>query len=222
LKFYARLGWVPIPAPAILLPTGVLIDDELHTTYGIQEHLRHLHAEDIDELCKKDVRTLAMDVHKASNFGEDSVLTILPTTDLIGWQHARAEFLGKKIYNKEPTIKGAFHSPNAWIYWHHDFRKQRLFIQRVRILDELKDERRDVLAALILCAIREAQSWKLPVVVIWGVGSELGGVFDILRSKFEGLTPMLQAQRRETISVRWRGGESNKTTISPNEHYAWN
>jgi hypothetical protein len=85
-----------------LLPTGVFIDDELYTMYDIQEHLRHLRTEDMDELCKKDVRTLAIDINKARNSGEDSILTILPTTGLIGWQHARAEFLGKKIYNKEP------------------------------------------------------------------------------------------------------------------------
>ncbi|CAG5158630.1 uncharacterized protein ALTATR162_LOCUS5176 [Alternaria atra] len=219
--FYARLGWSPIPAPAIVLSTDLSIDNELHTTYGMQKHLSYLRAEDIDELCKEDIRTLVLEIDKARTPGRNTILTVLPTTDLIGWQHTRAEFYGMKIHKKSPTIKGAFHSSNAWIYWHHDFRKQRLFVQRVRILDGLEGEKSDVLSALLLCAVREAQSWGLPMVVVWGVASDLCDAFEILSSKFEGLNPMLQTQRRETTSFRWRGCKSYKTHIIPNEHYSW-
>lgn len=203
-----------------MLPTDLSIDDDLYMTHGIQDNIRYLCADDIDELCIEDTRTL-LDIDKVRT-AEDTIITVLPTTELIDWQHKRADFMAMKIHKKSPTVKGALHSSNAWIYWHHDFRKQRLFVQRIRILDEPGGERDDVFVGLVLSAIREAQSWALPTVVLWGVASDLPNRFDILKTRLGRLNPILQTQRRETTSFRWRDGKNDKTDIIPDEHYAWN
>jgi len=204
-----------------VLPTDLSIDDDLYMAHGIQDNIRYLCADDIDELCIEDTRTL-LDMDKARTAEGHMIMTVLPTTGLIDWQHKRVDFMAMKIHKKSPTVKGALHSSNAWIYWHHDFRKQRLFVQRIRISDEPGGERDDVLVSLVLCAIREAQSWPLPTVVLWGVASDLHNRFDILKTRLGRLNPILQTQRRETTSFRWRGGKNDKTDIIPDEHYAWN
>jgi hypothetical protein len=150
------------------------------------------------------------------------ILTVLPTHDLIRWQHARAEFIALKIHGRAPQNKGVIHSSNAWIYWTHDFRKQQLFIQRVRTLIDDEEKRHTVLATLLLYAIREARLWSLPRVIVWETGADTQEAINTLKSRIGGFVPLLEARRRETVSVRWKGGELKDTIIAPNEHYAWN
>jgi hypothetical protein len=44
----------------------------------------------------------------------------------------------------------------------------------------------------------------------------------LLEHRFEGFAPLVEERRRETISLRWRGGEEKTCKIEPDEHYAWN
>lgn len=118
--------------------------------------------------------------------------------------------------------KGCMYKDRAWLYWHHDFRKERLFIQRVVTFfnnDENgdEDERAGMLAQLLTCAIQEAQDWKLKDVVIWGASADVRSAVGML----EGVEPVFEERRRETVSVRWRGGGEVKCVVEPDEHFAW-
>lgn len=145
---------------------------------------------------------------------------MLPTDDLASYQHARADFQGLKMHGRTPDIKGAFHTSNSWISWYHDFKKGFLFIQRFRIVHEPKEKAGEILAALLYCAMLEAQSWKLHVMV-WGTEPSLNDAVEVLRKTVPGFSSMHHAQRRETISVRWRYDEDQEHEIYPNEYYAW-
>lgn len=75
-------------------------------------------------------------------------------------------------------------------------------------------ERRDVLTALLMCALKEAAEWKLRDVVVWDAGEDVLGAV-------EGLEKVWEERRRETVSVRWRGGEEVSVRVEPDEHFAW-
>jgi hypothetical protein len=217
-----RCGWTPTPAPATVLNISLCNDADLSATSDEIEAYRLLHAEDLKGLCEGDVSALITEMESTKVTTNHSILTVLPTHDLIRWQHARAEFIGLKILGKAPHNKGVAYSSGAWIYWTHDFRKQQLFIQRIRIFVENEEKRHNVLGTLLLYAIREARLWLLPRVIVWETGPDMQKAVDVIQSKVEGLESVFETQRRETISVRWKGGELRDYTVAPNEHYAWN
>jgi hypothetical protein len=188
----------------------------------IHNECRWLSEEDIDSLCHKDVAALVTDHQDKKPSTEYSAVAVLPTAELVTWLHRRADILGLKIYGRSPRYKGYIYSDKAWIYWHHDFRKQRLFIQRSRLFVEEPQMRYNVLATLLLHAIIEAQSWNLPMVVLWETGHDFHEAIRLLEHRFEGFAPLVEERRRETISLRWRGGEEKTCKIEPDEHYAWN
>jgi hypothetical protein len=217
-----RCGWTPTPAPATVLDISLCNYTDLSVTSDENEAYRFLPVEDLKELCNRDVSALILEMERAKVAANHSILTVLPTHDLIRWQHARAEFIGLKILGKAPHNKGVIYSSDAWIYWTHDLRKQHLFIQRVRIFVEEEEKRHKVLATLLLYAIHEAKLWQLPRIVVWEPGPDLEKAVGLLKSRVEGFAPVFEARRRETISVRWKDGELKYAIVTPNEHYAWN
>jgi hypothetical protein len=205
-----------------MLSVNLCNKDDLNTASSDHEAYRLLHAEDIERLCDRDVNALIKEMESTEVAAHHSILTVLPTHDLVRWQHARAEFIGLKTLGESPQNKGVIYSSDAWIYWTHDFRKQHLFIQRVRTFVEDEEKRHSVLATLLLHAIREASLWHLPRVIVWETGYDLQKATYLLRSRIERLELLFDARRRETISVRWKDGELKDNVIAPNEHYAWN
>jgi hypothetical protein len=205
-----------------VLSISLCNDDDLNATGDDDEAYKPLHAADIKDFCDRDVNAMVTEMKLTKVAAHHSVLTVLPTHDLVRWQHARAEFIGLKTLGKSPQNKGVVHSSDAWIYWTHDFRKHHLFVQRVRLFVEEEERRHSILATLLLHAISEAKVWSLPRVIVWETGPEMLKAVDVLKSRVEGLECVYEPQRRETISVRWKGGELKNNTIAPNEHYAWN
>jgi hypothetical protein len=222
LEFYMRSGWNAKPAPAIVLPVSSSTDYSYDNP--IDRRLKALHAEDIEGLCTRDVEALREDMRLVKSSKNCSIVTILPTSDLVSWLHVRAEFMGIKIHHKSPSNKGAIYGSEAWIYWHHDFRKQCLFIQRIRAFVEHNGTRVEVLAALLLHAIREAKTWQLLTVVTWETGPDVCKAVELLRSRIRDCIPILVTNRRETISLRWKSGQKKEDDVKivPNEHYGWN
>ncbi|KAH8714074.1 hypothetical protein GQ44DRAFT_811314 [Phaeosphaeriaceae sp. PMI808] len=220
-EFYIRRGWEPQPSPAVVLPVHQQnkFDNDVVSD---NSSIRLLRAGDIRELCDRDIEALKADAQRAKVTEGCSFTTILPTSDLVRWLHARAEFIGFKIHGKSPLYKGVIHNSDAWMYWHHDFRKQHLFVQRIRIFGESQGNRHVVLATLLLHSILEAKSWKLPNVVVWDSGSDIREAVKILTSKFKDFKPIFEIKRRETASVRWKNGEMKNHMMMSNEHYAWN
>lgn len=88
--------------------------------------------QEIARLCGRDMDALRADLENMKTASNQSLLTVLPTSDLLTWLHARAKFMGLETRGESPKRKGAMCDSSAWILWHHDFRKQCLFIQRIR------------------------------------------------------------------------------------------
>ena len=87
-KFYIRCGWTPNPAPAIVLNVSLCNEDDLNATNDDNDTCRLLYAEDIKELCDQDVSALIEELERAKVPDHHSIMTVLPTHDLIRWQHA--------------------------------------------------------------------------------------------------------------------------------------
>lgn len=184
---------------------------------------RSLHEKDINPLCERDIEALRSEVYQQTVPEGKTSIIVLPTAELISWLHGRAEVLGLKLFDKLPTNKGAICGEDSWIIWHHDFRKRCLYIQRIRSFEHDKEQRIRCLAALLIDACREAESWGLSALVTWDTSSEIQDACELLRSLKCGVEVHFTEKRRETISIR--GGsneESGRLDFLLNEHFAWN
>jgi len=183
---------------------------------------RALPEEDISQLCARDVEELRSEIDQRDVPEGHTVMAVLPTADLISWLHGRAEFMGLKINGQAPQNKGAVCDENTWMFWHHDFRKQCLFIQRIRSFVQDSERRTKALAALLLCACREAKAWKLPKVVTWDTSPHIRTALDIFTTA-NGIDIIVTEKRRETLSLRGEGSdETENLVVYLNEHFAWN
>ncbi|KAH7402347.1 hypothetical protein DE146DRAFT_631578 [Phaeosphaeria sp. MPI-PUGE-AT-0046c] len=196
-EFYKRCGWNPQPSPAMILPVdSTSTYDYLIPDKNLKEY-KLLREEDIDTLCLRDVTALITEARDDEFNHDHSTLAVLPTTDLVSWLHKRAEFIGSRLLDRSPHHKGCIYNDTAWLYWHHDFPKQCLFIQRIRVFIEQENARHDVLVTLLAHALLEAQRWQLPAVVIWDAGPDVHKAIDLLKSRIKGFVPVLREQRRE-------------------------
>ncbi|KAF1851890.1 uncharacterized protein K460DRAFT_413384 [Cucurbitaria berberidis CBS 394.84] len=220
-EFYAKNGWVAMPAAEISI-TGKSSIQHNHDS-RIESALEALGDGDITQLCARDVQSLRSHIETVAIAQGDILATILPTAELISLQHARADFVGLKLNGTTPQRKGVRYASKAWLYWHHDFRKQCLYIQRLRTYVKNKSIRIKIIVALFLQACQEAERWGLPRVVTWDLSSDVCEAAKLLGSgSNEGITTR-EARRKETMSLRWTGGVQLKSAaIAPNEAYAWN
>ncbi|CAO2651103.1 Nn.00g094000.m01.CDS01 [Neocucurbitaria sp. VM-36] len=217
--FYAKNGWTAMPAAEITISrtSSIRYDPNDQT----EADIRALRNEDIADLCARDVQSLRREMETVAVAQGDIMVTILPTAELVSLQHVRANFMGLKANGKIPRRKGVQYKSNAWMYWHHDFRKQCLYIQRIRTHIEDKAARTEVMAALFSQACQEAEAWGLLRVVTWDLSPDVRKATQLL-SVGERST-ITEARRRETISIRWAGGKNtDDAVVTPNEAYAWN
>lgn len=182
-----------------------------------------LHKEDISPLCERDIEALSSEVYQRKVSEGETLMTVLPTAELISWLHGRAEFFGLKLFDKIPQNKGAICGEDTWMSWHHDFRKRCLYIQRIRSFEQDKEQRIRFLAALFLDACREAEAWGLSIVVTWDTNHQIHDACELLRSLEGGVEVLFTEERRETISIRGGSGErTGHLDFHLNEHFAWN
>lgn len=149
-------------------------------------------------------------------------MVVLPTVNLISWLHDRGDFISFKINGETPKAHGAIcESVDAWLYWHHDFRKKALGIQRVRTSTLGNGRSVEALASLLLDALEEASRWKLPELFVWDPSDDLLRAVQYLQDKF-GIKMECKEQIGSIPSVRWRGSDQTRDLkLHLNEHYAW-
>ena len=184
---------------------------------------RILHAKDVSPLCERDIAALRFEISQRRVLEGQITMTVLPTAELIGWLHGRAEFFGLNLFDKIPLNKGAICEEDSWIFWHHDFRKRCLYIQRMHFIEQDEELGIRCLAALLVAACREAKTWGLPFLITWDTSPKVHGACMLLKSLGDGVEMLLMEKRRETISIR--AGVDQGTgllDLHPNEHFAWN
>lgn len=118
--FYENLGWSALRNIEITLSVGPWLRD-VHAEYTKLE-VRSLNDAEVDELCARDIQMLKAEAQRVKvTTGEDR-LTILPTADLVRYQHAFADYIGDLWQGEAPENRGAAYYNQAWLYWYHDFR----------------------------------------------------------------------------------------------------
>ncbi|CZT11634.1 uncharacterized protein RAG0_15707 [Rhynchosporium agropyri] len=145
--FYLRYGWTPVYTPELFLHIQKSFSE---TNWG---HLKLppisiLHAKDVRPLCERDITALRSEISHVRIKEGEIVMTLLPTAELIGWLHGRAEFFGLNLFDKIPFNKEAICEEDSWVFWHHDFRKRCLYIQRMRSDEQERELKIRCLAAL--------------------------------------------------------------------------
>ncbi|KAI1420288.1 hypothetical protein F5Y12DRAFT_719671 [Xylaria sp. FL1777] len=219
--FYDRRGWKKLPAYLSLLswPADSL---PLVNRPRLPE-TRPVSSAEIPELCKRDVRDVENYLEKLTPGPNESHVSVLPTANLITWLHDRSDFMGAKIRGAPPPSHGTIcEGADSWLYWVHDFRKDQLAVQRVRVPAETSQIHCDAVVAMLLDAIEEACTWKLPRVIIWDPSPELLSAMQVLQEKFNIRSETTARQIMSVPSFRWRhADEENKTIIHFNEFYTW-
>lgn len=222
MQFYLKNGWLPVPAPELSLR----LQNSFSKTDWPRLKLpatRLLHEEDIGPLCERDIEELSSEVYQGTVSEDTTNMAVLPTAELIRWLHGRAEFLGLKLFNKAPHNKGAICREDTWMYWHHDFRKKCLYIQRIRSFEQDEDQKIRHIAALLLDACREAETWELSIVVTWDTNHQIFAACELLEGLEGGPRVLFTEKRRETISIRAGSSHGNgDLKLHLNEHFAWN
>ncbi|XPS71931.1 hypothetical protein M3J09_004104 [Ascochyta lentis] len=220
-QFYTSLGWTAFPNTEIILSNGPWLED-VQDAYANME-VRLLVDADLDELCAQDVELLRREVQCTEVTNKENRLIILPTADLVGYQHAFADYMGNLWHCEAPDKRGAAYNDEAWLYWCHDFRGRCLYIQSIHNTIQKKENATDIIAALLLSAFREAEEWNFIKIATWDTSLDVRNALDMLARVSVFKTTVEETRRAQRISVRWRNGEEKTTcTIMANEAYAWN
>jgi hypothetical protein len=158
--------------------------------------------------------------------GDGVDVAVLPSADLVNTLHYQCDFMGPRIYGREPQYYGTTNEmADAWIHWFHDFRRRQLVIKRVRPPPPKADEDQKqalALASLILDAMQEAARWELPTAVIWDPCNTTQRALKVLEELFAVKVESGERVGKSITSVRWRDGDvSKKVALQMNEFYAW-
>lgn len=185
---------------------------------------RLLKASDVPSLCHRDTERLVGRMERKDASSDTTTVAVLPTADLVGWLHGRGDFYASQLHGRVPDFKGAIdEAADVWMYWHHDFRRDQLVIQRISRPGNGESDI-ETLASLLLDARAEALAWNLSVVSIWSPGGDIEAAAGYLTA----LVPnevIGKVERKSGISmVRYSGGGdmSKNVIFDANEFYAWN
>jgi hypothetical protein len=211
---------------------------------------RPLYAEDLAELCEIDEALIRKSL-EARPKGSNIAVAHIPDIDIVRWHHAREDFVGTELHGKTPSVKGAIvgseKGKRVWAYWtrmwyNEDAQEAKgntLHILRLVVEDEggsswensgtrqAEEETTDhshdaAIAALMLIAQREAESWKMEHVEAWNPSSAT-------LAAAQKLDPGAKLVHRDSESIaclKWYPAHEGRVTESidwiGNEKYGWN
>lgn len=173
-------------------------------------------------LCQRDTKRLAGRIDQETP-PDTTTVAVLPTAVLVGWLHGRSDFYALTLHGRFPDFKGSIvEAANMWVYWHHDFRRDQLVIQRI---SRPRNPETDIkaLVSLLLDARAEASAWNLSAVSIWSPDDDI----EAAARQLSELLPNDEVgtvERKSGITmVRESGGNGTKQLVfAANEFYAWN
>ncbi|KAI0135012.1 hypothetical protein F4814DRAFT_454388 [Daldinia grandis] len=218
--FYVSKGWDVLDSFESILTVPSSISHKGQSQFP---ETRPLTTDDIPYLCERDVESLKDDFQKYNLPKDTTLVTILPTTNMITWLQARIAYMNNQTNGKTPEVNGSIcESADSWVYWYSDLRHRKMTIQRVkppRGQDEATSIR--ATARLLLDSVEEAAKWEISEVDIWNPSPEIHNAMKLLSSEL-GIKVTNQKRESEHIPcLRWRGGEKRTIIFSPNEFYPW-
>jgi len=145
------------------------------------------------------------------------------------WHHFREEYLGKIIFGKAPTIKGAI-SPSGkrWCIWNRNFNKFDSSLKKMSILRIVDTEENDVaeevkvneIVALLKAAQEQARLWGMKEVLVWSPSER---VVKAAREILGRQVVVVEREENSICSLRWNGEEGQGANViwDLNEKFAW-
>ncbi|KAK8130785.1 hypothetical protein PG999_003165 [Apiospora kogelbergensis] len=221
-----RRPLVPVYQATLACPPG----RKLHKALGDIPRGRPIADEELSRLCIADVEGVKREFTVLAAGPGDVHVAVLPTPEIIGWLHDRGDFVAQKTLGRVPGHHGAISEcGRLWLYWYHDFRKEQLGIQRVRLpprLDGDGSDNHDVvirrLAGLLHRALGEAEEWGLPNVVVWEPTAAVVEAMDILARRAGVSLRTEERIGRSIPSLRFRADDTPSSVhFHMKELYMW-
>ncbi|KAF3048009.1 hypothetical protein E8E12_006259 [Didymella heteroderae] len=220
-KFYEEVGWTMLPNTETILSSTPWLQGIMDPY--VDRQVRSLSDKDVQDLCARDIVEFRANFRQVVAGVDEARLAVLPTADLVTYQHALSDYMGDLWHNEAPEKRGAAYKDQAWLYWQHDFRGRCLYIQRVHNASGERGEGPEVMTALLLAAFEEANEWNFTSVATWDISSDVRGALETLAQASSLKTSVCEIHRTQRISLRWQNGKKKAENIAmSNETYAWN
>ena len=214
--FYEALGWTALPNQATVIAISTWIQDTDRSDAVVEA--RSLADADIEELCTEYHQHLT---HTGTDI-EEGRLHVVPTVDLMRYQHALSDYMGDLWHYEAPKVRGAAYK-RAWLCWYHDFRGRCLRIQHIHNPIEDADAKGEVMMALFLHAIHEANEWNFTTISTWDLSADVRTTLEALARIGTFTDSVREIHQSQSMSLRWR--KDNKrfdNMLMDNESYVWN
>ena len=234
-EFYAKSGWQPFPSAHVSLqPTE-------SPMRGLAS-VRMLKSDDLPELCKLDESLIRRRLSKMCDKQRPSV-AFVPDSAAVSWHHAREEFVGTELFNKQPVVKGAVAGDvgsRVWCIWNRVWTNPQedapntLHILRLVVEDKnfadfapaspeaaakmKTSPTAKAIASVFAAAQTEAAQWAMREVQIWNPTSTTLAAAQILDAK-----AAVEHREKESIAaLQWYGeGSWENVDWVCNEKYGW-
>ncbi len=230
-RFYSQFGW-----KAPFKNTDFEFPAQLHQAHP---DVTLLQANDLTELCKRDE---AMVRKSMANPSDRTRLTIIPDIAQISWHHAKAEFVGRRLFGRPPHVKGVLvGGPGKQVFaiWTHRFastvmlsegsgKSSTKILQILRLVIEdqalsSSSSREDLmdaklkLEAVLHAAQNEAVIWDMSKVILWNPPPLVEQLIECI-----GIEHHKEERENDSISsLLWYGdGDAEDIEWVGNEKYA--
>jgi hypothetical protein len=242
--YYAGHGWQPFPSTHVAFPPVALPPVALRKGNPTAQTLA---IEELKTLCELDERLIRQQLTSAHDGKTHACL--VPDFETMGWHHYRENFLCKKIFGKEPQIRGAITgSPGhrMWAIWTRSYygpidapdSSNTLHILRLvheeekslnsagatashtSVDNEQLATQAKMLQAIIEIAQAEAAAWGLRHVEVWNPTPLVQAL--IQRTSLEHTK--VEREEESIPSLMWYGQEPGKVQDLEwigNEKFGW-
>ena len=229
-KYYADLGWHPFPINAHIELNPVAAPGGSRPT--------PLLSEDLGQLCEEDEAMIRKALNNVSSNGKMRMM-LVPDLDHMLWHHKKEEFVCKKLFGKQPAIKGAIVGQpgnRMWAIWTHRFyehpesasSENTLYILRLVIENqatatsdaEQADSEIEQMRAILQTAQAEAAEWNLHRVMMWGPTPLVLGLVERTGIQHR----RIEREHEGIASLLWYGegsGKEDSLEWLGNEKYGW-
>lgn len=219
MQFYVDKGWqtFPVSQGAIFTP-----DTDIFEALDLPQ-TKPLEVDDVVDLCHRDIEQLGKDFSQLDTGDGGTHVAVLPTHEMVSLLHDRASFISSKTCpGRKHVLGAACASGDAWMYWYHDLRSQQLTIQRMHLARNSLADQAENMASLFMCALKEAQKWNMPRIVVWNVTSVIDQALGLLHDRYKIRSSVSDKAKNNIPSLRMRGGlGTGKVRWHSNEFYAW-
>jgi GNAT superfamily N-acetyltransferase len=221
--YYARLGWTVHPSKQVSLS---LVEGSNVTPLERSPDGQYLTRGEMPSLCDLDLRLLTQKFKQLGEHDDGKThVAFAPSTEQIEWHVTRDVYKAPLLAGREVIHHGAMIG-NNWLYWEHDYRKNKLQILRIVTAEgATPEEKSTAIASLLQMALLEAKDWNLPRILVWNPDEHVTAAAKKLGTILSEAVTIVFDEREDGSlpSLRWCPSEPLKGEIvwEENFYYAW-